>query len=49
MVTSPKKLEFFCFIFVEVIKKIMGSVCFGGSPCIHVYICIDRQTVRQRR
>ena len=38
-VTPPKKkkkkkeLELFCFIFVEVIKKFMGSV-FWGSPSI---------------
>ena len=30
------KLELFCFIYVEVIKKLMGSVFLGGHPVIIV-------------
>ena len=34
VVYQGKELELFCFIFVEVIKKFMGSVFLGGHPVI---------------
>ena len=37
-VTQNKtELELFCFIFVEVIKKFMGSIFLAGLPCTYVF------------
>ena len=43
LVYQGKELELFCFIFVEVIKKFMGSVFLGGGGVtlnIYIYIYI---------
>ena len=37
LVYKGKELELFCFICVEVIKKFMGSVFFGGHP-VYIYL-----------
>ena len=49
------KLELFCFIFVEVIKKFMGSVCFlgffffgGGHPVYKGFALTNPQRVNMQ-